>query len=231
MDVKTNRLTPEGFSNTCSAAGELVPIFPKKEKKKKINLDLYTKHCFMNTLPCAKDIGGVSMGRATIPQWIKDRKYHFCAACGRTDELQYHHLIPVVDGGTDDPNNIVVLCAECHHKWHGVNGRVKYGKLIKEGIAKAKERGVHVGRKPADHENIMRLIAENSTQFNRDSLVTEHEIMDMAGVRPVCYSRCKQELLAAMDAEVWPYDWKKPLQIRNRPLYDYVIRDKRGDMA
>ena len=163
----------------------------------------------------------------SIPQWIKDQKYHFCAACGKGEDLQYHHLVPRVLGGKDEPSNIIVFCAECHQKWHGQGGDIKHNDLVREGIAKARERGIRVGRKPADHERIMKLIAENSTQFNRDSLVTEHEIMEMCGVKEVCYSKYKRELLDAIASDEWPYDWAKPRQIRNRPLYDRVIKYKR----
>ena len=75
----------------------------------------------------------------------------------------------------------------------------------------------------------MRLIAENSTQFNPFSEVTEHEIMDMAGVKEVCYYKCKRMLLDALALDVWPYSWKKPKQVRNRPMYDRQIRRLRGD--
>lgn len=165
----------------------------------------------------------------SIPQWIKDRKYHFCAACGSEVDLQYHHLIPRVLGGKDEPDNIIVFCAECHQKWHGQGGEIKHNDLVREGIAKARERGIRVGRKPADGEKIIRMIAENSTQFNPDSLMTEHEIMDMAGIKPVCYNKYKRRLFDAMSADEWPYAWAKPVQALKRPLYDRVIRDRRGD--
>lgn len=164
----------------------------------------------------------------TVPQWIKDSKYHFCAACGKETDLQYHHLVPAILGGKTEPCNIIVLCAECHQKWHDQGGDIKHNRLVKEGIEKARERGVRVGKKPADYEKVMKLIAENSTQFNDLSLTTEHEIMEMAGVKEVCYSKCKRMLFDAMNADVWPYDWPKPKQVRHYPMYDGMIRRIRG---
>lgn len=163
----------------------------------------------------------------SIPQWIKDQKYHFCAICGAEDDLQYHHWIPKSLGGKTEFANIMVVCATCHQKRHDQKGRDHHNYLVKNGIAKAKERGVKVGKPSADYEKVMRLIAENSTQFNRDSLVTEHEIMEMAGIKEVCYAKCKRMLFTAINADEWPYDWAKPRQIRNRPLYDRVIKYKR----
>ena len=32
--------------------------------------------------------------------------------------IEYHHVLAVSDGGEDDPNNITVLCHDCHKDWH-----------------------------------------------------------------------------------------------------------------
>jgi hypothetical protein len=164
----------------------------------------------------------------TIPKWVKDAKYHFCAVCGRTDDLQYHHWEPD-NGHNTVPENIIVLCARHHQELHGQGGAIMHNYLVKEGMAKAKERGVRVGKPPADYENVMRMIAENSTQFNAGSTMTEHEIMEMAGVKEVCYAKCKKMLIEKMESGEWPYEWSKPTQMLKRPLYDRVIKKKRGE--
>lgn len=42
-----------------------------------------------------------------------------CCKCGTTaDQLDWHHVEPKADGGSDDPENLVLLCAECHREWH-----------------------------------------------------------------------------------------------------------------
>ncbi|RDV80741.1 RNA-guided endonuclease IscB [Ammonifex thiophilus] len=41
-----------------------------------------------------------------------------CVLCGSTEKLQRHHLVPRAKGGTDTPENQVLLCAECHRKLH-----------------------------------------------------------------------------------------------------------------
>ena len=167
----------------------------------------------------------------TIPQWMKDEKYHFCAVCGRTEDLQYHHFVPMSLGGANEPSNIIVLCAEFHQRWHQQGGAIKHNELIKEGIAKAKERGVRVGRKPSDGERIMRAIAEKSTQFNPGSLMTEGEIREELGIKNVCYCKYKRRLIETMGEETWPFDWPKPAVMMKRPLYDGVIKKMRGERA
>lgn len=153
-----------------------------------------------------------------------------CRNCGATNDLQYHHIVPIACGGRDTLDNMVCLCADCHSLIHyGEKGRIAHGYQVKRGIAAARERGVNVGKKPADYEKVMRLIAEHSTQFNAASLETEHEIMAMAEVGLTTYAKCKRMLLNAMNAEVWPYGWRKPKQIRPHPEYEHVIRKVRGD--
>ncbi|ACX52878.1 HNH endonuclease [Ammonifex degensii KC4] len=41
-----------------------------------------------------------------------------CVLCGSTRRLQRHHLVPRSKGGTDTPENQVLLCAECHRELH-----------------------------------------------------------------------------------------------------------------
>ena len=40
----------------------------------------------------------------------------FCAKCGSTENLEFHHEIPLDMGGTTCDENIVVLCRSCHHR-------------------------------------------------------------------------------------------------------------------
>lgn len=41
-----------------------------------------------------------------------------CAVCSKTDYLEMHHIIPRAEGGTDDYDNLILLCAECHAAIH-----------------------------------------------------------------------------------------------------------------
>lgn len=42
-----------------------------------------------------------------------------CAICENNDYLEFHHIIPVAAGGTDEYDNIILLCACCHATIHG----------------------------------------------------------------------------------------------------------------
>lgn len=37
-----------------------------------------------------------------------------CANCGSTEQLEWHHMIPAVLGGTAEPENMICLCHGCH---------------------------------------------------------------------------------------------------------------------
>lgn len=173
------------------------------------------------------------MGRQTVSKAIKNFLPKKCYNCGATQHLVYHHIVPVECGGNDTFLNIAVLCAECHGKVHYGNvGVICHGDLVKDGIAKARAEGRKNGRKPADYNRIMELIAKYSTQFNsvddaNYELHTETEIMEMAGVKPVCYAKCKRMLIDAMESDEWSYEWEKPKVFNNRPLYDRVVKNMR----
>lgn len=53
---------------------------------------------------------------------VRQREYHRylryradkCSLCGSVDRLECHHIIPQLQGGADDPSNVVTLCHACH---------------------------------------------------------------------------------------------------------------------
>lgn len=173
--------------------------------------------------------------RPNITKAMKEALPKRCCNCGSTDNLTYHHIVPIIMGGNNIVSNIAVLCGKCHGLVHfdGKKEIRPHGDLIKRGIQAAKERGVKNGRKPADYERIMHLIARYSTQFNDihdEGYVpyTEHEIMEMAGVKEVCYFKCKQMLKEAL-ANEWKYAWPKPKECKRSPLYDRYIKRLRRE--
>ena len=170
------------------------------------------------------------MSRKLPAKWIRDMLPKKCVNCGSTTGIVYHHIVPVELGGNEVPSNIAVLCSVCHGKVHyGKDGVMDHGQLVRHGIHRAMEHGVRVGRPPADGEHIMRVIAEQSTQFNKDSLITEAEIREKLGIKNVCYCKYKRKLKEAMNADVWPYAWEKPVQVRDMPIYEHKLKRLRGD--
>ena len=76
---------------------------------------------------------------------------HYCINCYNEATMR-HHVIPKELGG-NDTTNCVWLCDKCHGLLHSIqytDGKLNHSALIKEGIRKARERGVKVGRKKTD---------------------------------------------------------------------------------
>ena len=80
----------------------------------------------------------------TIPsparKTVLERDDYTCTECGvdvttEDDEAprpHIHHVKPRADGGSDDVDNLVVLCPTCHDKKHdgGITGQVSERKII-----------------------------------------------------------------------------------------------------
>ncbi len=43
-----------------------------------------------------------------------------CEKCGKKRPLDWHHKVKRSQGGTDERENLIALCRECHLKEHGV---------------------------------------------------------------------------------------------------------------
>lgn len=41
-----------------------------------------------------------------------------CCNCGSEKNIEYHHIVPLINGGTNNLSNIVPICEECHNKAH-----------------------------------------------------------------------------------------------------------------
>jgi len=64
-----------------------------------------------------------AFGKQVKPGWIALRKEilerdnYICHYCGKTsDHMEVDHIIPVNEGGTDDPVNLVACCRSCNRK-------------------------------------------------------------------------------------------------------------------
>jgi 5-methylcytosine-specific restriction endonuclease McrA len=60
------------------------------------------------------------------PKWSDVRKEHikyqpYCQACGRKEDLEVHHIIPVHKDPSKelDPNNLITLCGKTCHLMFG----------------------------------------------------------------------------------------------------------------
>lgn len=52
---------------------------------------------------------------SSIREWIHEREnLDQCIYCGREDELTIEHMIPLSRGGSDHPDNAVMICSGCN---------------------------------------------------------------------------------------------------------------------
>lgn len=68
-----------------------------------------------------------------------------CNFCDSIAGLELHHIIPRSLGGTDGANNLITVCNDHHAILHGMKQRGNISALTKNGLAKAKSRGVVLG--------------------------------------------------------------------------------------
>ena len=55
---------------------------------------------------------------ATFRHAMKEQLGETCVNCFSNKDIEYHHIVPLVNGGTNNLSNIVPLCSECHYKAH-----------------------------------------------------------------------------------------------------------------
>jgi len=75
-------------------------------------------------------------------------KHNYCVACGNTENLHQHHLVPRSVGGSDDESNLITLCNSCHGKIHGITKEWNLTKLTKEALWRKKAKGERTGSIP-----------------------------------------------------------------------------------
>jgi 5-methylcytosine-specific restriction endonuclease McrA len=56
---------------------------------------------------------------AQLCRQVLDRDGWRCQNCGRTSELQVHHISFRSALGDDDMGNLITLCFSCHEEAHG----------------------------------------------------------------------------------------------------------------
>jgi hypothetical protein len=83
-----------------------------------------------------------------------------CFECETTEDLQQHHVVPRSRGGT----KTVTLCHSCHMKAHGRDSKgLNHSRLTKEGLARARARGVKLGNLES-----LQVAMANAAKTNRE---------------------------------------------------------------
>ena len=52
----------------------------------------------------------------SVRMYIKQLYNHRCTNCGNNENLEIDHIIPISRGGTDDLQNLTLLCKDCNLK-------------------------------------------------------------------------------------------------------------------
>lgn len=111
-----------------------------------------------------------------------------CCNCGSTEELEYHHIIPICLGGNDTNSNMACLCYPCHQKIH--YGKSKHGlhsTVIKMGLEAAKEKGVRLGRPQMTMETLPYNFLKYYPMFQNGN-INLSELSRLSGIsRPTIY--------------------------------------------
>ena len=68
-------------------------------------------------------------------------KHDHCVACGSTEHLTQHHLVPRSMGGNDEDSNLLTLCGSCHAKAHQVKADWRHSELTRKALQFKKSRG------------------------------------------------------------------------------------------
>lgn len=56
--------------------------------------------------------------RKSFREILKKELGEICVNCGAKEHIEYHHIVPLINGGTNRLTNIAPLCIECHKKAH-----------------------------------------------------------------------------------------------------------------
>ena len=70
---------------------------------------------------------------ATIRKHLFKIRGKCCERCGEGGGIEAHHKIALADGGTNDTDNLVLLCHSCHHsEWHNkCEGNMTFEEFMK----------------------------------------------------------------------------------------------------
>ena len=104
-------------------------------------------------------------------------KLEFCCVCGDTEDLHQHHILPIVSSGkkrNTKNDETITLCVKHHLQIHekAHTGGYKHKSLVVQGLQRAKENGVKLGR---------------PTTLSDDLILCVIDLVDKGhGVRDIC---------------------------------------------
>lgn len=142
--------------------------------------------------------------RIPLTEEEKDIVGRVCANCGETEDIEYHHIVPLALGGNDVLSNICPLCYKCHCKVH-YNGEVgiSHSTITKAGVERARAAGKQIGLpRGTKLETQKSFIAkEIILQRSKDFLgnCTDDECIRLAKVSRNTFYKYKREIKGQFD--------------------------------
>lgn len=91
------------------------------------------RHYNYHAMASKKTISRLLREYAALRYEILERDNFTCQKCGRSApsvKLEVHHIIPIEEGGTDDPSNLITLCWACHHGHTALRVRRRLEKVV-----------------------------------------------------------------------------------------------------
>jgi len=131
---------------------------------------------------------------------LKKQVGSVCCNCGSTDNIEYHHVVPLSFGGRDVASNIYAVCSDCHALIHfGNHNDISHSEATKRGIELAKQNGYKPGRKPGvsidtkKAKAAKKIIVQESLDFFGDK--NDVEVLKIIGnISRNSYYKYKKEL-------------------------------------
>lgn len=97
----------------------------------------------------------------------------FCVACGSTENLHHHHIVPKSLGGSDDDTNLITLCAKHHGQIHNARIAHDHSELTRKGLARVKAAGKPYGPIPYGKRRLDDKLVENPIETEIISLIAQ----------------------------------------------------------
>ena len=106
-----------------------------------------------------------------------------CGNCGSSENLEIHHIVPIVFGGTNRIGNLAALCGSCHRLAHGDGKGTSVSARTARGREAAKARGVKFGPKFKFDPDVLAAAAEMAAR------------PDVSVTRAALYAGCSRATL------------------------------------
>lgn len=141
----------------------------------------------------------MSVASETLSEKDKDIIGRTCCNCGKTTDLEYHHIIPLSLGGNDILSNYCCLCYGCHSLIHfGERKNISHSEATKRGIEKARLNGKQIGSIKGKKKTTKKSITakELIKKYNRDfdGQLTNEETWEKIGISKMTFYKYKKEL-------------------------------------